>query len=176
MNCFGPLMPSFRRLYRFLSGRPAPLPGRSGWYRSGPGAPEDSPPRCFCSWRGAARRSAGSNRWSDYPITSLFTSVRQQNMSRNQQVSPGQGGEQHRGRATPDLQLLTIRTETSQNASPPSELYHSSKCPWKNPLRLKAFPPVARTLCVPAHHRSSVRSLREGEGEGEVRQGSWERG
>lgn len=37
--------------------------------------------------------------------------------SRNQQVSPGQRGDQHRGcrRATPSLQLLTIRTETAQN-------------------------------------------------------------
>lgn len=37
--------------------------------------------------------------------------------SRNQQVSLGQRGDQHRGcrRATPNLQLLTIRTKTAQN-------------------------------------------------------------
>lgn len=54
------------------------------------GAPADSP-RCSLSssrsaagkrWR--ARRSAGSNKWSDYPITSSFTSVRQQNMARRE--------------------------------------------------------------------------------------------
>lgn len=77
-------------LYLFLP-RVASLPSR-GPYRSGPGAsvpagaPADSPRRSFSSsrnrWR--ARRSAGSNKWSDYPITSSFTSDRQQNMARRE--------------------------------------------------------------------------------------------
>lgn len=52
-----------------------------------------------------------------------FSPTAEHGASRNQQVSPGKRGEQHRGRAMPDLQLLTMRTKTSQNTSAPSGLF-----------------------------------------------------
>lgn len=182
-------MPSVRSLYLFLSGRPASLPSLLGWYRSGPGAsgpagaPADSPRRSFSSSRGAAgkrwraRRSEESNKWSDYPITSLFTSVRQQNMARREtnrsHLANAVSNIGDAQRPTSSCSPSKPQQRKIQVLLPDCSLQHSSKCPWKNPLRLKPFYRVAGTLSVPAHHQSSLRSVR---GEGEVRQGAWDRG
>lgn len=177
-------------LYLFLP-RAASLPSR-GPYRSGPGAsvpagaPADSPRRSFSSspsaagnrWR--ARRSAGSNKWSDYPITSSFTSDRQQNMARRET------NRYHLANAVSDIgDVDAQRWASSCSPSEPKQrkikiflpglfLNHSCNCTWKTEFPpFGAFSRVARPLCVPAHHQSSLRSLG---GEGEVRLGAWERG
>lgn len=86
-----------------------------------------------------------------------FSPTAEHGASRNQQVSPGKRGEQHRGclRATPGLQLLTVRPQKAQNGTP-GLFINQSDCTWKTEC-----PPSrgARPLRVPAHHQSSPRSL-----------------
>lgn len=170
--------------------RAASLPSRAPYW-SGPGAsvpagaPADSPRRAFPPGRAGvkrrrARRSAGSNKWSNYPITSSFTSVRQQNMARRET------NRYHLANAVSNIgDVDAQRWASSHSPSEPKQKKKNGNCPFgllfqtlgqlclEDRISSRALSRVPRRPCVPAHHQSSLRSLG---GEGEVRLGAWERG
>lgn len=137
MNCFGPL--------DGLSQNPLPFPLRAPSFspQSVRLIPERTRRVCDCGSSGGLSASlllliAGCCRETlartalsrikqvvrlSHNFIVHFSPTAEHGASRNQQVSPGKRGEQHRGRATPDLQLLTIRTKTAQNSSPPPGLF-----------------------------------------------------